>query len=75
VILRIVFAEAGAHVAVDRIQALGDRAGTIDVGLFGNDDFLVLAPISGFECRTRPAKAGADDQDIDIVFDDCLVAY
>ena len=41
VIFRIVLAEAGAHVAVDRVQALCHSAGAVDVGFFGDDDFLV----------------------------------
>ena len=67
-IFRVVLAEARTHVAVDRVQALGYRAGTIDVCLFGNDDLFVLAPISGFERCTGTTEASTDDQDVDIVF-------
>ncbi len=74
-VLRIVFAPPGAHVAVDGVQALGDRAGAIDIGLLGNDDLLLLAPEPGLPCGTGAAKACADDQDIDVVFDDRFMAH
>ncbi len=75
VIFGIVLAEASTHVAVDRVQALRYGTGTHDVGLFGDDDLLVLAPISCFECCTRTAQTSTNDQDVDIVFDNCLVAH
>ena len=74
-VLGIVLAPAGAHVAVDGVQALGDRAGAIDVGLLGNDDLLVLAPEPGFPGGTRAAKTRTDDQDVDAVFDDRVVGH
>ena len=74
-VLRIIFAPAGAHVAVDGVQALGDRTGAIDIGLLGNDDLLVLAPEPGLPCGTGAAKARTDDQNIDAVFDDRFVSH
>src|SRR5487761_2111652 len=74
-IFGIVLAKACAHVTVDRIQALGYRTGTHDVCLFGDDDLLVLPPISCLECRTRTTQARTDNQDVDIVFNNCRVAH
>jgi hypothetical protein len=71
----VVLAPAGAHVAVDRVQALGHGTRTVDVGLFGNDDLLVLPPVSGLESSARSAQSRASDQDVDIVFDDSLVSH
>jgi hypothetical protein len=44
VVFRVILAPTGAHVAVDGVKPLGDCAGAVDIGFFGNDDFLVLAP-------------------------------
>ena len=59
-VLRLILAPPGAHVAVDGVQALGDRAGAIDIGLLGNDDLLVLPPEprlpGGAACRRGPHR-------------------
>jgi len=39
------------------------------------NDLLVLTPISCLECRTRTAEARTDNQDVDIVFNNCRVAH
>jgi hypothetical protein len=75
VVFRVILAEAGAHVAVDRVQALGDGAGAVDVRLLGDDDLLVFAPVAGLERGTRAAEAGAAHQDVDAVFNNCLVSH
>ncbi len=74
-VFRIVLAEAGAHVAVDRIQTLGDRTGAVDVRLLGDDDVLVLPPVAGFPRSTRATQAGATDQNVDVVFNDRVVSH
>src|SRR3989339_1088772 len=51
-IFRVVLTKASTHVAVNRIQALGYRARTHDICLFGDNDLLVLTPISSFKCST-----------------------
>ena len=74
-VLRIIFAPSGAHVAVDGVQALSDRAGAIDIGLLGNDDLLVLPPEPGLPGGAGAAETCTDDQDIDVVFDDRFVGH
>ncbi len=74
-VLRLVFAPAGTHVAVDGVEALCDRTGAIDVGLLGNDNLLVLPPEPGLPCGTRAAKACTDDQYVDAFFDDRFVSH
>jgi hypothetical protein len=71
----IIFAPARAHIAVDRVQTLGDRTRAIDIRLLGNHDLLVLAPESRFPCGAAAAKARADDQNVDAVFDDRFGAH
>ena len=75
VIFRIILAPARAHVAVDRVQTLRDRAGAVDIGLLGNDNLLVLSPEPCFPSGTRATKACADNKDVDIVFDNGLVSH
>jgi hypothetical protein len=75
VVLGIVLAPARAHVAVDRVQALGHRAGAIDVRLLGDHDLLVLAPEPRLPGGAGAAQPRTDDQDVDAVFDDRLVGH
>jgi hypothetical protein len=75
VILRIVLSETGAHVAVDRVQALSDSTRAVDVRLLSDDDLLVLAPVAGLERGASAAQACTADQDVDVVFDDSLVSH
>ena len=75
VIFGIVLAKSCTHVAVDRVQALGYRTRTHDVCFFCNNNLFVLAPISCFKCSTGATKARTCNQDVDIVFNDCLVAH
>jgi hypothetical protein len=74
-VFRLVLAPARAHVAVDGVQALGDRARAIDIGLFGDDDLLVLTPESRLPGGAGAAQARTDDQDVDAVFDDGVVGH
>ena len=74
-VLRFIFAPPGPHVAVDGIQTLRDRAGAIDIRFLGYNDLLVLAPKPGLPGGTAAAEACADDQDIDVVFDDRFVSH
>ena len=75
VVFRVIFAPAGTHVAVDRVKALGNSTGTVDVGLFGNHDLLVLTPVTGFPGGTGATKARAGNKDVDVVFDDCFSSH
>ena len=74
-VLGLVLAPAGAHVAIDGVEALGDRARTIDIGLLGNDDLLVLSPEPRFPGGSGPPKTRTDDQHVDAVFDDRFVCH
>jgi hypothetical protein len=74
-VLGLVLAPAGAHVAVDCVQTLGDRTRTIDVGLLGDDDLLVLAPEPRLPGGTGASQACTDDQNVDAVFDDRFVGH
>ena len=55
-----------AHVAVDRIQALCDRAAALDVRFLDADDLEVTPPVPGFVSGPTPAHAAADDEDVRI---------
>ena len=63
-VLGLVLVPLHAHVAVDRIEALSDRAAALDVGLLDDDDLLVAPPVPGFIGRPTAAEAAADDQDV-----------
>src|SRR5262249_38678776 len=55
-----------AHVAVDGIQALGDRAAALDVRFLGADDLQIAAPIAGFIRGPAAAHPAADDENVRI---------
>ena len=55
-----------AHVAVDRVQALGDRAAALDIRFFDADDIQVAAPIPGFVSGAATGHAAADNEHIGI---------
>ncbi len=55
-----------AHVAVDRVEALCDRAAALDVRLLDADDLQVAAPVPQFVSGPAAAHAAADDEDIRI---------
>src|SRR5690606_3575636 len=74
-VLRLVLSPARAHVAVDRVQALGDRTRTIDVRLLGDDDLLVLPPETRFPGGSGAAQSCTDHEDVDAVFGDGLVGH
>ena len=63
-VLGLVLVPLHAHVAVDRIQALGDGAAALDVRLLDADHLQVASPISGFVGSPAAGHAAADDQDI-----------
>ena len=75
VVFRVVLAEAGSHVAVDRVQTLRHGAGTVYVRFFSDDDLLVLTPVARFESSAGTAEAGTRDQDVDVVFYDRFVGH
>jgi len=54
---------------------LSDRARPIDIGFLGDDDLLVLTPEPGLPGGAAAAETRADDQDIDIVFDDRFLCH
>ena len=74
-VLRLILTPPGAHVAVNGVQTLGDRAGAIDIRLLGNNDLLVLTPEPGLPGGTAAAEACTDNQNIDVVFDDRIVGH
>ena len=55
-----------AHVAVDRVQALRDRAAALDVRFLDADDLQVAPPVAGFVGGPAAAHAAADDEDVRI---------
>ncbi len=65
-VLGLVLVPLHAHVAVDGIEALRDRAAALDVGLFDADNLQVASPVPGFVGRTAASHAAADDEDIRI---------
>ena len=55
-----------AHVAVDRIQALRDRAAALDVRFLDANNLQVATPVAGFVRGSAAAHAATDDEDIRI---------
>ena len=66
VILGLVLVPLHAHVAVDRVQALRDRAAAFDVRLLDADDLEIASPVPGFVRGAAAGHAAADDEDIRI---------
>jgi len=62
-----------AHIAVDRIQALGNGAASLDIGLLDADDLQVAPPISGLVGGATTGHATANDEDVTIHMN-CLSA-
>src|SRR5262249_11515008 len=67
-VLRIIFAPSGAHVAIYSVQALSDRAGAIDIGFLGDNDLLVLTPESCLPGGAAPAQPRATDPTTNFLF-------
>ena len=65
-IFGLVLAPLHAHVAVDRVEALGHRAAALDVRLLDADDLEVAAPIAGFVGGAATGHAAADDENVRI---------
>ena len=66
VVLRLVLVPLHAHVAVDRVQALRNRAAALDVRLLDADDLEIASPVPGFVRGAAAGHAAADDEDIGI---------
>src|SRR4029077_8621684 len=62
----LIFVPMHAHVAVDRIKPLGDRAAALDIGFFDADDFQIAPPVSGLIGGAAAAHAAADDEDVGV---------
>ncbi len=73
VIFGVILAKARAHVTVNGVEPLSDCTGTINIGFFSNNYFLVLPPVARFKRGTGTTEACATDQNIDIVLYYCLV--
>ena len=65
-VLGLVLVPLHAHVAVDRIQALGHGAAALDIRLLDADHLQVAPPVSGLVSRPAAGHAAADDQDIGV---------
>ena len=65
-VLGLVLVPLHAHVAVDRVEALGDGAGALDVRLLDADDLEVASPVAGLVGGAAAGHAAADDQDVGI---------
>ena len=65
-VLGLVLVPLHAHVAVDRVEALGDRAGALDVRLLDTDDLEVASPVAGLVGGAAAGHAATDDQDVGI---------
>jgi len=63
------------NLTVDRIQTLSNSTGTVDVCLFSDYDLLILTPVASFPGGTSTTKACTSDQNVDIVFNNCLVSH
>ena len=65
-VLGLVLVPLHAHVAVDGIQALRDRAAALDVRLLDAHDLEIAAPVSRLVGGSAPTHAAADDKDVAI---------
>ena len=75
VVLGLVLVPLHAHVAVDGIQALRDRAAALDVRLLDAHDLEIAAPVSRFVGGSAPTHAAADDKDVAIHVDSFAAAH
>ena len=66
-VLGLVFVPLHAHVAVDGVESLRHRAGSVYVRLFGHDNLEVASPVARLVGRTGAAHSAANDQDIAIL--------
>ena len=66
VVLGLVLVPLHAHVAVDRVEALRDRAAALDVRLLDAHDLQVAPPIAAFVGRAATRHAAADDEDVGV---------
>ena len=64
VVLGLVLVPLHAHVAVDRIEALGHGAAALDVRLLDADHLQVAPPVAGLVGRPAAGHAAADDEDV-----------
>ena len=65
-ILGLVLVPLHAHIAVDCIQTLRDRAAALDVRLFDADNLQVPPPVPGFVSSATAGHAAADNENIRI---------
>src|SRR6266850_5667978 len=63
-VLGLVLAPLHAHVAVDRVETLGDGAAALDVRFLDADDLQVASPVARFVGRAAAGHAAADDEDV-----------
>ncbi len=66
VVLWLVLVPLHAHVAVDRIQALGNRAAALDICFFDAHDLEVAAPVPGLVGGAATGHPAADDENVGI---------
>ncbi len=66
VVLGLILVPLHAHVAVDRVEALRDRAAALDVRLLDADDLEVAPPIPRFVGRAAAGHAATDDEHVGI---------
>src|SRR6185503_6102699 len=66
VVLGLVLVPLHAHVAVDRVEALGDGTAPLDVRLLDADDLQVAAPVAALVGRAATRHAAADDEDVGV---------
>ena len=64
VVLGLVLAPLHAHVAVDRVETLGDGAAALDVRFLDADDLQVAPPVPRLVGRAAAGHAAADDEDV-----------
>ena len=64
VVLGLVLAPLHAHVAVDRVETLGDGAAALDVRFLDADDLQVAPPVPRLVRRAAAGHAAADDEDV-----------
>ena len=64
VVLGLVLTPLHAHVAVDGVEALGDRAAALDVRFLDAHDLQVAPPVAGLVGCPAAGHAAADDEDV-----------